>query len=147
MAELCPCFLICCPSFSIAFLPKEQASFNFMVAVTICSDFGGQENKICHYFHFFPICLPRSDGTGCHDLSFLNVEFLSQLFHSPLSSLIKKLFSSSLISFVKVVSSPYLRLFIFLLGILFPGCDSSSLTCHIMYSAYKLNKQGDNIQP
>ena len=27
---------------------KEQASFNFMAAVTICSDFGAQENKVCH---------------------------------------------------------------------------------------------------
>ena len=45
-------------SLSEAFLPKEQVSFNFMIAVTICSDFGGKENKICHYFHFFPICLP-----------------------------------------------------------------------------------------
>ena len=26
-----------------------------------------------------------TDGTRCHDLSLLNVEFLSQLFHSPLS--------------------------------------------------------------
>ena len=25
-------------------------------------------------FHCFSIYLPRSDGTGCHDLSFLNVE-------------------------------------------------------------------------
>ena len=25
-------------------------------------------------FHCFPIYLPRSDGTRCHDLSFLNVE-------------------------------------------------------------------------
>ena len=33
----------------------------------------------------FPIYFPWSDGTGCHDLSFLNAEFLSQLFHSPLS--------------------------------------------------------------
>ena len=45
-----------------------------MAAVTTCSDFGAQENKVCHYFHFFPIYLPRSDGTGYHDLSFLNVE-------------------------------------------------------------------------
>ena len=28
-----------------------------------------------HCFHCFPIYLPWSDGTGCHDLSFLNVEF------------------------------------------------------------------------
>ena len=29
---------------------------------------------ICHCFHCFPIYLPWSDGTRCHDLSFLNVE-------------------------------------------------------------------------
>ena len=43
-----------CHSFS----SKEQASFNFMAAVTICSDFGAQENKVCHCFHCFPIYLP-----------------------------------------------------------------------------------------
>ena len=31
----------------------EQAAFNFLAAVTVLSDFGAQENKICHYFHFF----------------------------------------------------------------------------------------------
>jgi len=36
---------------------------------------------------------------------------------------------------------------IFLLAILIPACASSSLTFHRMYSAEKLNKQGDNIQP
>ena len=40
----------------IAFFPKEQASFNFMAIVTICSDLGAQENKFCHCFHYFPIC-------------------------------------------------------------------------------------------
>ena len=39
------------------------------------SDFGAQENKVCHCFHFFPIYLPCSGGTGCPDLSSLNVEF------------------------------------------------------------------------
>ena len=34
-----------------------------------------QENKACHCFHCFPIYLPLNDGTGGHDLSFLNVEF------------------------------------------------------------------------
>ena len=50
-------------------------SFNYMAAVTICSDFGAQTNKVSNCFHGFPIYLPQSDGTGCHDLSFLNVEF------------------------------------------------------------------------
>ena len=55
-----------CHSFS----SKEQESFNFMAAITIHSDFGAQENKICHYFHCFPTYLPWSDGTECHDVIF-----------------------------------------------------------------------------
>ena len=34
---------------------KEQASFDFMAAVTICSDFGAPQNKVSHCFHCFPI--------------------------------------------------------------------------------------------
>ena len=30
---------------------------------------------VCYSFHCFPIYLPWSDGTRCHDLRFLNVEF------------------------------------------------------------------------
>ena len=56
----------------IAFLPRSS---NFMAAVTMCCDFGAQKNKVCHCFHCFPIYFPWSDGTRCHDLSFLNVEF------------------------------------------------------------------------
>ena len=59
---------------------------------------------------------------------------------------IKRLFSSSL-SGVRVVSSAYLRLLIILLAILTPVCASPSPVFLMMYSAYKLNKQGDNIQP
>ena len=60
--------------FEIAFLLKEQVSLDFMVIVTICSDFGAQENQVCHCFHCFPMYLPWNDGTGSHDLCFLNVE-------------------------------------------------------------------------
>ena len=59
---------------------------------------------------------------------------------------IKRFFSSSL-STRRVVSSAYLRLLIFLLAILIPACVSSSPAFLMMYSAYKLNNQGDNIQP
>ena len=58
-----------------SFSSKEQVSFKFMAAVTICSDFGAQENKVFYYLHCFPIYMSWSDGTRCHDLSFLNVEF------------------------------------------------------------------------
>ena len=43
--------------FIIVFLPRSK-HLNFVAAVTIPSDFGAQENKICHYFHFFPIYSP-----------------------------------------------------------------------------------------
>ena len=45
------------------------------------------------------------------------------------------------------MSSAYLRLLIFLPDILIPACALSSPVFLMMYSAYKLNKQGDNIQP
>ena len=53
---------------------------------------------------------------------------------------IKRLFSSSSPSAIRVVSSAYLRLLIFLPAILIPVCSSSSLAFHMMYSAYELNK-------
>ena len=114
-----------------------------MAAVTICSDFGAPKNKV---WHCFPIYFPWSDGTGCHDLRFLNVEFKPTF--SPSSfTFIKRLFSSSSLSAIRVVSSAYLRWLIFLPAILIPACVSSSPAFLMMYSAYKLNKQGDNVQP
>ena len=49
---------------SKASILQRSAFFNFMAAVTVCSDFGTQENKICHCSHFFPLYLPWSDGAG-----------------------------------------------------------------------------------
>ena len=59
---------------------------------------------------------------------------------------IKRLFSSSYYA-IKGVSSAYLMLLILLQAILIPACESSSPAFCMMYSIYKLNKQGDNIQP
>ena len=120
-----------------------------MGAVTICSDFGAQENKISHCFHCFPICLSWSDGTRCHDLRgfFFWYWVLSRLFHSPPSpssrgSLVPLRFSA-----IRVASFTYLRLFMFLPTVLIPACISSSPAFHMMCSVYKLNKYGDNKQP
>ena len=44
-------------------------------------------------------------------------------------------------------TTSYLRLLIFLPAILIPACASSRPAFLMTYSAYKLNKQGDNIQP
>ena len=60
--------------FVIAFLPKSKQLLISWLQWIICSDFGAQYNKVSHCFHCFPIYLPWSDGTGCHD-HFLNTEF------------------------------------------------------------------------
>ena len=117
-----------------------------MAAVTICSDFGTQENKVCHRFHCLPIYLPWSDGTRCRDFCF-KILSLKSAFSLFSFTFIKGLFGSSLLSAMRVVSSAYLRLLIFLSAILIPACASSSLTFHMMYSTCKLNKQGDSIHP
>ena len=56
---------------------------------------------------------------------------------------------SSLVPFqflpLSMVSSAYLRLLIFLPSVLIPACASSSRVFCMMYFAYKLNKQGNNI--
>ena len=57
----------------------------------------------------------------------------------------KRLFSSSSISAIRMMSSAYLELLIFLPAILIPAWPSSSPAFCLMYSVYKLNKQGDNI--
>ena len=115
-----------------------------MAAITICSDLGAQKKKVCHRFHSFSIFamkwwdwMPWSLFSECW--------VLSQFVHS-FFTFIKRLFSYSL-SAIRVVSSAYLRLLIFLPANLIPACDSSSPAFLMMYSAYKLNKQGDNMQP
>ena len=60
---------------------------------------------------------------------------------------IKRLFSSSSLSAIRVVSSASLRLLILLPAILIPACESSSSAFHMIYSASMLNKEGDNTQP
>ena len=57
--------------FVIAFLTRSNC-LDFMATVTD-SDLGAQEEEICHYFYFFPLYLPCSNGAGCHSLSFCNI--------------------------------------------------------------------------
>ena len=90
----------------------------------------------------------------CHEVMGLDamILFFRILGFKPAFSLfsftfITRLFSSSSLSAISVVSSAYLRLLIFLPAILIPACASSSPAFCVMYSAYKLNKQDDNTQP
>ena len=69
----------------------------------------------------------------CHEVMGLDAMILVfwmlsfKLFHSPFSPSSKKLLSSFSLSAIRVVSSAYLRLLIFLLAILMPAYDLSSL--------------------
>ena len=81
-------------------------------------------------------------GQDAMILVFIKLAFLLSSF-----TLIKRFFSSSLLSVVRGESSAQLRLLIFLLAILISACDSLSLAFYIMYSACKLNEQGNNIYP
>ena len=128
--------------FVAAFIPRSK-SFNFIAAVTICSDFGVQENKVSHCFHCFPIYLRWSGRTRWHYLHFWMFG-VKPAFSLSSFTFIKRLFS---FSSLRVVSSAYLRLLIFLPAILIPAYAPYSLAFCKMYSAYKLNEHGDNVQP
>ena len=85
-------------------------------------------------------------GPDAMILVFWMLSFKPTFSHSSFTY-IRRLFSSSSLSAIRVVSSTYLRLFIFLLAILIPVCASYSPAFLMMYSTYKLNKESDNMQP
>ena len=130
----------------IAFLPRRKHLLISRLQSPFAVILETPQNKVSHCFHCFPIYFPWSDGTKCHDLHFWMLSF-SPVFSLSSFTFIKRLFSSSSLSAIRVVSSAYLRLLILLLAILIPAFASSSPIFHMMYSAYNLNKQGDNIQP
>ena len=132
--------------FALAFLPRSKRLLILWLQSPSTVILDPKKRKYINISTFLP--------TICHEMMGQNViisVFLMLSFKAAFSlssfTLIKRLFSSSSLSALRVVSSAYPKLLIFLLAILIPVCDSSSLAFHMMYSAYKLNKQGDNIQP
>ena len=59
----------------IGFLPRSKRLLISWLQLPSAVIWEPPKNKVWHCFHCFSIYLPWSDGTGCHDLSFLNVEF------------------------------------------------------------------------
>ena len=94
----------------------------------------------------FPSIFHEVMGLDTMTLIFWMLSFKSA-FSLSCFNFIKRPFSVSSLSAIKVVSSVYLRLLIFLPAILIPAYASSNLAFCTMYSAYKLNKLGDNIHP
>ena len=128
----------------IAFLPRSK---NLLISwLQLPSAVILEPKKIVsHCVHCFPICFHEVIGMDAMIFVFLMLSF-KQAFSLSSFTFIKMLFNSLLFA-IKMVLSAYLRLLIFLPAILIPGCASSSPAFLIMYSAYTLNKQGDNIQP
>ena len=98
-----------------------------MAAVTICSDFGVPKNKVWHCLHCFPIYFPWSDGPDAMTFVFWILSFKPSFSLSSFT-FIKRLLSSSSLSAIRVVSSTYLRLLIFLLVIWIPAMDLPKFT-------------------
>ena len=59
----------------ITFLPRSKHLLISWLQSPSALIFEAPQNKVRHCFQCFPIYLPSSDGTGCHDLSFLHAEF------------------------------------------------------------------------
>ena len=57
----------------ITFFPNKHLLISWLQSPSVVI-LEPPKNKICHCFHCCPIYLPWTDGTECHDLSFLNVE-------------------------------------------------------------------------
>ena len=100
----------------IAFLPRSKPLLNSWLHSPSAVILEPKKIKSVTVSMFFPIYLPRSVGTGCHNLSFLSFEFQANFF-TLLFHFHQELFSSSSLSVIRVMSSAYLRLLIFLLAI------------------------------
>ena len=96
-----------------------------MAAVTICSDFEAQKNKVWHCFYLFPMKwwdrMPWSSFSECWDLS--------QLFHSPLS--LSLAISNLLVS--PPLSFPFICCFL-ILSVLLKNKQTKNLHSHFVWS-------------
>ena len=89
---------------------QGEASFNFSAATSIPSDFGAQES---HGFYFYPSICHEVMGSDVIILVFWMLSFKSVFVFSSFT-LVKRLFSSSSLFVIRMASSAYLMLLIFL---------------------------------
>ena len=117
-------------------------SFNFVAIVTTCSDFGDQENTVSQCLHCFPICHgamgPDAMILVSWILSFKFFTLLFDFYQEALQFLFTFCHKGGIICISDIIK-------------ISPGNLDSSLcfiqpSIYMMYSAYKLNKQGGNIQ-
>ena len=116
--------------FVIAFLPRSKRLLISGLQSPSEVILQPQEEKICYCFHVSPSI--RHEMMEPDAMILVIFLMLSSKPSFSLSSLIfiKRLFSSSSLSAIRVVSSAYLRLLIFLPEMLIPACNSTSLAFH-----------------
>ena len=134
------------PRFFIAFLPRSNYLLTSWLHSLYAVILEPKNRKSVTASAFSPSICHEVMRLDAMILVFLILNF--KLAFSLFSfTLIKRLFSSSSLSAIRVISSAYLRLLVFFPAILIPAYNSSSLAFLITCYAYKLNKQGDNKQP
>ena len=130
--------------FVIAFLPRSKHLLISWLQSLSAVILEPKKIKSVTVSTFSPSICHEVMGPDVMILVFWMLSFMSAFSLSSFT-LIKRLFSCSSLSAIRVVSSAYLRLLIFLPTVLIPACDSSSPTFHRIYCAYKLTKK--DIQP
>ena len=120
--------------FVIAFLPRSNCLLISWLQSPFAVILESKKRKFVTTSTYSPYICHKVMGPDAMVFIFLILSFNLAF---PLSSftLVKRLFSSPLLSAIRMVSSVYLRLLIFLPAILIPACDSSSPAYHMTYSA------------
>ena len=127
-------------SFVMAFLPRSKHLLISWLQSPSAVILEPKKIKSVTVSTFSPSICFEIMGLNAMIFVFLMLSF-KPAFHSSCFTLIKRFFSPSSLSAIRVVSSACLRLLIFPQAILIPACASSSPAVLMMYSAWKLNKQ------
>ena len=145
LAKLCLYFFNMLSKFVIAFLPRSKCLLNSWLQSLSSVILEPKKRK--------SVTVSIVSPSICHEVMGLDAMIsVFLMFHFNLgfslsSFTFRRFFSSSSLSAIRVVSSVlYLKLLIFPQAILILACDSSRLALCLMYSAWNLNKQGNNIQ-
>ena len=133
-------------SFAIAFLPRSNHLLISWLQLLSAVILEPKKRKSVTTSTFSPSICHEVVGPDAMVLVFLIFSFKLALSLS-FFTLTKRLFSSSLLSAIRMISSTYLRLLVFLVPMLIPACNSSSPAFLMMCSAYRLNKRATADSP
>ena len=122
--------------FIIAFLPRSKSLLISWLQSLSTVILEPKKRKDVTVSTFSPSICHGVMGPGVMILVIWMLSFKAAFSLSSFS-LIKRLFSYSSLSAIRVISSTYLWLLVFLPAILISACDSSSLAFHMIYSECK----------